>query len=169
MQISDLKHRNVDSQEHQEINSQYQGGIEFIYWYHDMGETITDEKLLHGIQIVLSKLKAGLQFPIAEYNSSREVTTLLGFTLGEMLRQSFQWKWYYLEAFEQDLWGYTIVSPDEKFAICVENIFFKNVFYKREILFEKLSALLIKGEYPKFEKNAFEVYEPWNKDYGSLL
>lgn len=92
MKIEDLKHRLLDNEELQEIDFQYQGGMEFIFWYYDMGNIVSNDKLITGINVVLEKLKEGLEYPVAEYNSDRDVTTLLGFTLGQMLHKSFNWK-----------------------------------------------------------------------------
>ena len=167
-QISDFKHRKLDKEELQEINFEYQGGIEFIYWYHDMGNIFDNKKLLTGMMVVSTKLKEGLEFPIAEYNSAKDVTTLMGFTLGEMLKLSFNWKWYYFDELKKDIWGYTIVSPDEKFGICVRDIFYRAVIYEEEILFKNLSDLLIKGQYPTFDKDSFEIYNPWYRDYSEI-
>jgi len=169
VKIKDFKHRLLDDGELQEIDFQYQGGMEFIFWYYDMGDTITNDKLISGIKVVLNKLHEGLNFPVAEYNSSRDVTTLMGFTLGQMLHKSFNWKWYYFDEFDKDIGGYTIVSPDETFGICIEDIFFKNVFYKKEIFFDDLGVFLLKAKLPKLDMSSFETYQPWNNDYSKVF
>ena len=168
MTFTDYKYRSLKKEELQEIRIQDQAGIEFIFWYYDMGDRLSEQKILKGMEVVLDKLYNGLEFPIADYSGSREVATLLGFTLGEMLRNSFNWEWYYFEEFEDGVWGYTIVSPLKDFGICIENLFFQHVFYKKEILFKELSLLLVNGKYPKL-KAKFEAYEPWNSDYTPIF
>ena len=169
MRIDDLKHRILDNEELQEIDFQYQGGIEFIFWFYDMGNLVSNEKLIKGINVVLSKLKEGLDYPVSDYNSDREVTTLMGFTLGQMLHKSFNWKWVYFNDPSVDFSGYSIVSPDESFGICIEDLFFREIFYKNDVHFAALGALLIDNKFPKHDLTSFEIYQPWKNDYQDLF
>ncbi|QCE43178.1 hypothetical protein [Psychroserpens sp. NJDZ02] len=169
MTIENIKHRLLDKEELQEIDFEYQAGIEFIFWYYDMGDTVSNEDLITGINVVLSKLRAGLDYPVAEYESDREVTTLMGFTLGQILHESFNWKWIYVNDSDLDFGGYTIVNPETNFGISIEDLFFKTIFYKKEIHFTELGALLLDHKAPKLDHSGFEIYQPWKYDYSALF
>lgn len=169
MKIEDLSYRLLDDEELQEIDFEFQGGMEFIFWYYNMGDTVSDEKLMTGIDVVLSKLREGLEYPVAEYTSDGDVTSLMGFTLGQVLHTSFNWKWVYFDDMNADFFGYAIVSPDDSFGICVEEIFLQNVINKYEIHFTHLSALLLENKFPKHDLSSFEIYQPWKNSYEELF
>jgi hypothetical protein len=116
MIIKDLKHRSLTKNELQEIDFQFQGGMEFIFWFYDMGVHVTDDKLIRGIHEIILKVREGLKYPIAEYNSDMEVASMMGFSLGQMLHTSYKRKWFFIEDSEKNIVGYTIASPDESFV-----------------------------------------------------
>ena len=103
-----------------------------------------------------------MKFPIAEYNSYRDLTHVLGFTLGKILHKDYGWLWKFKEIYNNDYLGFVIVSPDKLTALKVEHYFYDNVMYKRDI---KLRDFIEKLNNNQARKTQFSFYEPWkNKE-----
>lgn len=154
-----IKFRDVTQKELKQLDFEYQAGMELIYWLTDLKKTsITNKDLFNGIIQSLDSINTGLKFPIAEYNNYRDLTHVLGFTLGEILHKDYGWKWKFKDVYNNDYLGFVIVSPDKLTGLKVEHYFYDNVMYKRDI---KLIDFIEKLTNNKIEKTKFSFYEPW--------
>lgn len=156
-----VKFRDVTKEELKKLDFEYQAGIELIYWLSDLKkDSINNQDLFNGIIKSLDSINNGVKLPIAEYNNYRDLTHVLGFTLGEILHKSYGWKWKFKEVYDNDYLGFVIVSPNNLIALKVEHYFYDNVMYKRDI---KLNEFIEKLKNNEVEANNFSFYEPWMK------
>lgn len=156
-----VKFRDVTKEELKKLDFEYQAGIELIYWLSDLKkDSINNQDLFNGIIKSLDSINNGVKLPIAEYNNYRDLTHVLGFTLGEILHKSYGWKWKFKEVYDNDYLGFVIVSPNNLIALKVEHYFYDSVMYKRDI---KLNEFIEKLKNNEVEANNFSFYEPWMK------
>lgn len=156
-----VKFRDVTTEELKKLDFEYQGGIELIYWLSDLKkESIDNQDLFDGLIKSLDSINNGIKLPIAEYNSYRDLTHVLGFTLGEILHKSYGWKWKFKEIYDNDYLGFVIVSPNNLIGLKVEHYFYDNIMYKRDI---KLNEFIEKLKNKEIETDSFSFYEPWLK------
>lgn len=156
-----INFRDVTQKELKQIDFEYQAGIELIYWLSDLKKkSINNKDLFNGIIKSLDSINKGVELPIAEYNNYRDLTHVLGFTLGEILHKDYGWEWKFKEVHDNDYLGFVIVSPDKLTGLKVEHYFYDNVMYKRDI---KLNEFIEKLTNNKAEKANFSFYEPWLK------
>lgn len=161
LSYSSIKFRDVTEEELKKLDFEYQAGIELIYWLSDLKKDSIDNKdLFDRIIRSLDSINNGIKLPIAEYNNYRDLTLLLGFTLGEILHKNYGWKWKFKEAYDNDYLGFVIVSPNNLTALKAEHYFYDNVMYKRDI---KLNEFIEKLKNNDIETDNFSFYEPWMK------
>ena len=158
-----IEFRDVTQEELKQLDFEYQSGIELIFWLSNLKkQSIDNEDLFNGIIKSIDSINNGVKFPIAEYNSYRDLTHVLGFTLGEILHKDYGWQWKFKEIYNNDYLGFVIVSPDKLTALKVEHYFYDNVMYKRDI---KLRDFIEKLNNNQAKKTQFSFYEPWkNKE-----
>ncbi len=157
-----IKFRDATKEELKKLDFEYQAGIELIYWLSDLKkDSIDNQDLFDGIIKSLDSINNGVELPIAEYNNYRDLTHVLGFTLGEILHKSYGWKWKFKEVYNNDYLGFVIISPNNQIGLKVEHYFYDNVMYKRDI---KLNEFIEKLKNKDTESENFNFYEPWIKN-----
>lgn len=100
-----------------------------------------------------------IEFPRTTIPTKRELLSRIGFSVGQSLVESSNWKWKYIQWYKNEYIGWLVVSPNAEIGLAVEQYFFQADFYKKDIEFDEF----IKRSNGKYNKrvNELYLYEPW--------
>jgi hypothetical protein len=126
--------RKTSQEEIQSLNSEYQAGMELMFWLSKLeADTLRKDITLGALQDAFDSLNRITEYPIAEYNSVWHATFGLSIVFAEELRHDYGWEWVMIEDSPMLDVGWSLVSKDKKYAINVEQLFYDRIMRNARI------------------------------------
>lgn len=109
-----MDYRKITIDEIQELDIDFQSGLEFIGWYVDFPENTDWDDIIRFLKECVEKVKNNkISFPIDRYENYEDVTYILGAVYAQCYTNKFGWEIVFLKDIEE----YCLLSPDKKFGI----------------------------------------------------
>lgn len=133
--MSEISIRKPIHEEAQSLDFEYQAGMELMFWLSKLqANELTKEITLNSLEKAIDSLNQTPEYPIAKYNSVWHATFGLAIVFAEQLRYEHKWEWVMTEkGGDRTDVGWTLISSDKKYAINIEQVFYKKVMSKKHI------------------------------------
>lgn len=129
-----IKNRKPKQDEIESLNFEYQSGLELMFHLSQLeSDKLTKELTLTSIEKAIDSINQTKGY-ITGYSSVWHATFGLATVFAEQLRIDHNWEWIWVEdgGSKTDV-GWTIISPDGKYAINTDQVFYKKVMSKMHI------------------------------------
>ena len=117
-----MNYRKVTNDEIQELEIDFQSGLEFIGWYVDFPENTDWDDIFKFLKECVEIVKNNkVSFPIDRYENYEDITYILGAVYAQCYTNKFGWEIVFLNDIEE----YSLLSIDGKFGIRYHALLYK--------------------------------------------
>jgi hypothetical protein len=117
-----MDYRIISKEEIQELDIDFQSGLEFIGWYVDFPQHTEWDDIIKLLQECVENVKNNkISFPIDRYENYEDITYILGAVYAQCYTNKFGWE----IVFFNDIEEYCLLSIDGKFGIRYHALLYK--------------------------------------------
>ena len=134
--FSKIQFRIPNHEENQSLDSEYQSGLELMFWLSKLeAKKLDTDLILQSLNVAFDSLTNTKNYPIAEYNGVWHATFGLSVVFANIIKNEFGWEWIYVEKSSDIDVGWTLVSKDRKLGIRAEQIFYERIMRRKTVDF----------------------------------
>jgi len=117
-----MDYKIISKEEIQELDIDFQSGLEFIGWYVDFPQHTEWDDIIKLLQECVENVKNNkISFPIDRYENYEDITYILGAVYTQCYTNKFGWEIVFLKDIEE----YCLLSIDRKFGIRYHALLYK--------------------------------------------
>ncbi|MBP6411737.1 MAG: hypothetical protein KA313_11600 [Pseudarcicella sp.] len=148
-----MDYRIISNEEIQELDTDFQSGLEFIGWYVDFPEHTEWDDIIKLLQECVENVKNNkISFPIDRYENYEDITYILGAVYTQCYTNKFGWEIVFLNDIEE----YSLLSIDGKFGIRYHALLYKILTGLQENTIVLGYNMIDKNIFPESTNNQLE-------------